>query len=1164
MKVTVDGKIYEAQPNETVLQLLWRTGIGVPTLCYDERLKPFGSCFLCVVEVEGRWNAMPSCATKVQDGMVVHTKTDKIKNLRKANLELLLSNHYADCFAPCKVACPAGIDIQGYIAYIADGKYLEALKLIRERNPLPGIIGRVCTHPCEQACRRNLVDTPVSINFLKRYVADMYKDKPELFIPEMKEEKDHKVAIIGAGPAGLSCAYYLRLEGFKPTIYEALPKAGGMLRYGIPEYRLPKERMEEEIDYIRNMGVEIKYNSRLGNDFTINDLKSQGYKSIFLAIGAHKSYGMRVEGEDLDGVISGIDFLREVEMGNAPKIGKNAIVVGGGNTAIDAARTLVRLGAENVYIMYRRTEKEMPADPVEIHAAKEEHIQFRFLTNPVNLIEEGGRVKQIECIQMELGEPDDSGRRRPVPIEGSEFKVDADNVIVAIGQFPDLSCIEDVKDNIQKTRWDTIVADEMSLETDMDDVYTGGDCFTGADTVIQAIAAGKRVAYSILRKYRGQDPKVEERPEKVMNVSKGKLDEIDPAEFADEPKIEREKMPEIEVEQRIKNFEEVDTGFTNEQASRESERCLSCGCLDVFECKLRLYSVHYGAKPDKIIGEEHKFAVDKSNPYIIREQNKCILCGRCVNVCNEISASGALGFINRGFATVVGPALGEPLDKTSCISCGECISACPTGALVEKLPLEQPGPWKVKKHSSICPLCSVGCKIDLNIADNMVVKVTPFKEDSAKQVNLCNKGKFEYTIFNEMSRITEPLIRNNGTVKNLSYDDAYKSVSDKLKGIISNQGADKVGVAIDPSLSNEDIFLSMMLAKQTLETDNVYSLSEKILEDDYAVNTFDSFDETDFILTYMTDPKHDYNPVGIKILSAIKEQNASLNMVTSEDTQLDNYSKGKISISNEASPVILSEMIKYLTNSAGFTYESNQHKNIINNILSKYSMTDDFLKKNKITKDQLEELFKKFVSADKPLFVCDLSKLSKEESILVNALSKMFKKKTNREILILLNDSINFMGTHHMSKLTAEKCGIDVLNLKNIDELFADIDKKKLKGLIIIGSHSFADNEVAKLSSVDYVISVAYNKDSAGKYSQIMLPLNTFAEVDGSCFNSENIKYDFKKSLSPINEISNNNLLLKISQHIKPDTIGLKTDKDVIETVEQGLKSNKSVIFNSK
>jgi formate dehydrogenase major subunit len=431
VNIKINGIKYSGDNSETVLDICRKNDIEIPTLCYHEQLKPYGSCFLCTVEIKGaRKKYSLSCSTKIVDGMEIQTDTKDLWIQRKMALELLLSNHYADCIGPCKSTCPSNVDVQGYIAAIAEGDYKEAIKIIKDDNPFPSVCGRVCTRPCEDECRRNLVDECVGIDYMKRYAADRDIADENSYIPPKKPSTGKKIAIIGAGPSGLSCAYYLAKEGHNIDIFEQFEKAGGMVRYGIPEYRQPNDVLDVEIKSITDLGPKIYTNQKLGKDFTINDLKNKGYDAIYIAIGAHNSMKMGIEGENANGIFGGIDLLRDVARGEKPSLGNDVIIIGGGNTAVDTARTSLRLGVRNVTMIYRRTINEMPAHQSEIEDAQEEGVKIAFLTNPIRLIKDkDNHVIEIECIKMELGEADSSGRRRPIPIDGSEFRIMASSVI---------------------------------------------------------------------------------------------------------------------------------------------------------------------------------------------------------------------------------------------------------------------------------------------------------------------------------------------------------------------------------------------------------------------------------------------------------------------------------------------------------------------------------------------------------------------------------------------------------------------------------------------------------------------------------------------------------------------------------------------------------------
>ena len=477
--------------------------------------------------------------------------------------------------APCRLTCPAGLNVQGYVQMVKQGNYRQALEIIMEQLPLPGVLGRICPHECEDACRRCQVDAPVAIRDLKRLAADQF-DPRDIEIP-CDPKIGKKVAIIGSGPAGLSCGFHLAKKGVDAVIFEALPKPGGMLRVGIPDHRLPPEVLDKDIDVITNLGVSIHCHQRLGHDFTVDSLKAEGFDAVFLALGAHKGLSLGIPGEDLQGVRQGVDFLRELNLTGETETGTQVGIIGGGNVAIDVARSAVRMGAKNVTILYRRTRKEMPAWEEEICAAEAEGVVITYLAAPQMVLEKNGRVAGLRVIRMELGEPDSSGRRRPIPVPGSEYDIDIDQLICAIGQQPDISVIEDLAE-VKITRWNTTEVDPVTLATDRAGVFAGGDVQTGPGVAIGAVAAGMEAAESIFRYLTGKDM-AEGRD--VPVAEEPVYRPVDP----DMPHEARYRMPELPVEKRAGNFDEVELGYDPDDGRKEAARCLNCGyCSECMQC----------------------------------------------------------------------------------------------------------------------------------------------------------------------------------------------------------------------------------------------------------------------------------------------------------------------------------------------------------------------------------------------------------------------------------------------------------------------------------------------------------------------------------------------------------------------------------------------------
>lgn len=477
---------------------------------------------------------------------------------------------------PCKATCPIHVNAQGYIALTSKGKFEEALALVKEKNPFPGITGRVCHHPCESKCTRKDVDEPVAIDAIKRFLADYeIEHNKEFPIPEKMEPNGKKVAIVGSGPAGLLCAYDLALLGYKVKIFEALPVPGGMLAVGIPEYRLPRDVLKREIGLLEKLGVEIEVNTKVGKDITIDALISN-YDALFVAIGAHISKRLRIEGEELDGLFGATEFLRKVNLNRKVNVGKNVTVIGGGNAAIDAARTALRLGAKNVTIVYRRSIKEMPANPEEIEDAIDEGIKIDFLSNPKRILGKNNKVTGLECYRMRLGELDESGRRRPMPIEGSEFRIETDMVIPAISQVPELDTLN--KKEIIHKKWRAIDADPVTLQTSVKGIFAGGDAVTGPKTFIEAMAAGRKAAISIDRYLNGKDLKKGREKEGSYETEI----EVDTKGI---PYAARKHPLKIDLSKRRENFKEVNFGFDEERTIEEAKRCLNCGgCSECMEC----------------------------------------------------------------------------------------------------------------------------------------------------------------------------------------------------------------------------------------------------------------------------------------------------------------------------------------------------------------------------------------------------------------------------------------------------------------------------------------------------------------------------------------------------------------------------------------------------
>jgi formate dehydrogenase major subunit len=904
VELVVNGRKVTARPGQTILDTVRAQGLDeIPTLCHDPKLEPYGSCFLCVVEVKGSPRLVPACVTRVRDGMEVTTRSERITHARRTALELLLSDHYADCVCPGRLACPAGVDIQGYLSLARLGYYHEALALIRERNPLPVVCGRVCVRKCELQCRRNAVDEPVGINFVKRFVSQ-HGDGKEAGSGTPKPT-GKRVAIVGGGPAGLTCANYLTLGGHSVTIFEALPKLGGMLRYGIPEYRLPRAELDEEIDRILKLGVEVMPGKKLGRDFSLDDLiQREKFDVVFLAVGAPLGKKMGIPGEEgVAGVELALDFLRDVELHGPPRLYGKVAVVGAGNSAIDAARTALRCGAEEVTILYRRTRTEMPAHHEEVEAAEKEGVRLEILVAPLAVLSEEGRLTGVRCTRMTLGEPDASGRRKPIPIPRSDFEYPCDVLFSAIGQDADLAPFRNEPEGtrLAVTRHATLEADPSTLATKRAGVFAGGDVVSGPSVVIDAIAHGRLAAEAIdhyLRTGRVAGPRP---PFVSRREAFGPLPDW---LFEGVPHSARYRMPERDPRERTQDFGQVELGLSEPQMKDEAIRCMECGCKAVFGCDLKRYATEYQVDLSRFAGAVRRHRVDASHPLITLDPNKCILCGRCVRACADLVGLSVLGFVGRGFSTVVGPALGRPLAETTCIACGACIETCPTGALESRLPYGRQGPWKASPHPSICGFCSVGCRLDVHVvSDGLLWATSP--EGPTADGDLCLKGRFGTGLIHGADRLRRPLVRRNGKLIETDWDEAIRQAADVLRECRNQESTVGLAVLAGHRMTLEECFLSRHLAKTALAAPQVGSFGQHrrggprrdldgILGETASTCVREDIDTADMVLLVGADPSATHPVLAMAVRRAAKRgaeiaaiNSSKIDLIRSGDLWLD-------------------------------------------------------------------------------------------------------------------------------------------------------------------------------------------------------------------------------------------------------------------------------------
>ena len=1087
LRLNINGKEVTGRRGQTILDVARENGIEIPTLCYDDRMKIYGSCGLCVVEAEGIPKLLRACATEIGPDMVIKTNTEKLKANRKIALELLLSDHTGDCRPPCILACPGQTDCQGYVGLIANGEFKEALKLIKEQLPLPASIGRVCPHPCEDECRRELKEEPVAIAWHKRFVADLDLQDSDVFMPDMKPASGKSIAVVGGGPGGLSAAYYLLTEGHAVTIYDMMPEMGGMLKYGIPQYRLPKDVLNREIDIIEAMGAKMVNNVRIGEGVTLDHLRSH-FDAVYLSIGCWESSPMRCAGEELEGVIGGIHFLRNVVENRPTYIGQRVAIVGGGNTAMDACRTAVRLGASEVINLYRRTREEMPAEEIEIVEAEEEGVEFKFLVSPLEVMGENGKATSIRLQKMELGEPDASGRRRPVPIEGAEEIIEVDSVIVAIGQYVNVDGFEEV----EKTKYDTISVDPSSFSTSLPGVFAGGDAINdNLKIAIQAIGDAKNAAKIIDGYLKGLDV----RYEKPYLVTR---DDVTAEEFEDRPLQHRPHMGHLAAEVRRHNFEEVADGFTLEAAVEDAKRCLECGCHDYFECKLIDYSNQYQVEPERLAGEMHHRKVENTHPFIDRNPDKCILCGLCVRVCSEVMDVTALGLVDRGFDAVVKPAMDHPLRETDCISCGQCISVCPVGALQERLLLDKSVPVETQAVDTICGYCSVGCHTRLETRGGMVVRSLPVTGNPVDGGLLCVKGRFGFDMAQTHGRLTVPMIRKNGELTEASWEEALLLVAKKSQGLAYQYGSESVAVSVSDHWTNEDIFTVKRFADDVIKTPYLFTLNNPangigdVFGLDASPNTMDELLRTEVILLVGSSVMRDHAIAGLKIKDAVKENGATLVTINSCATKADEWASHKFQPENQ---------VHFLKEIAAALIQSG--KNPVAAV-GLQELTDHL--KDVAISDEAQQVANLYGSAKSAMIVFDQKAVTTEAAqMLANiaVLSGHIGKPRRGLLQLKPQNNSQAMPLMNISGDAAE-----------LNHLLAE---NQLKALLVFGE----DYPAEALKNLNFLAVMDTHLTPTAQMADVVLPAASFSESQGTYTSAERRIQKLTQALPPLPGLEN-------------------------------------------
>jgi formate dehydrogenase major subunit len=1134
--LNINGQEIQCEPGLTILQAARQYNIEIPTLCHDERVKNYGACGICVVEVEGSPKLVRSCSVEAAPGMVIQTDTEKVIASRKVTLDFILSDHTGDCRPPCTKACPGNTDCQGYVGLIANGEYQEALKLIKEQLPLPASVGLVCPHPCETACRRQLVEEPVAIAALKVFAAENDLNSGQFFIPEMKPASGKRVAVIGSGPAGLTAAYFLTIVGHAVTIYESMPQPGGMLRYGIPEYRLPKKILDQEIEIIKSMGVQLVVNTKIGKDISLEDIRNQN-DAVFLGIGAWKYSRIGCSGEDLPEVIGGIDFLRGVALNQPEPIGARVAVIGGGNTAMDAARTAVRLGAKKVMVLYRRTRDEMPAEDLEIHEAMEEGIEFNFLVAPDSILEENGKVSAIRMQKMELGPVDSSGRRSPVPMPGKIETIEVDTIIAAIGQQVDMTGFSEVG----ASRWQTIAIDDNSFMTNLPGVFAGGDGVTGPGIAIAAVGQGKKAA-DVMDSYLAGNAIPYRAPYLVENQ------DLTEADFEQIKPVDRVIIKIEDPVERRQNFLEVAGRMSAEDASREGNRCLECGCRDYFECKLIKYANQYNADPNYIKGAKHRLMDTDQHPFIERDTAKCILCGLCVRICDEVMGVNALGLVERGFDTVVQPEFGMPLRKTACISCGQCVSVCPTGALLEKSPLIKNIPLRATETNTTCSFCGLGCQQIACSHGHLVIRMLP-----AEKEVLCSKGRFGFGGYFG-PRLETPLQKINGVLTECSWAEAYEHISQRIQAGFK-KGEQSAALFAAPNLTMEEAVAASELGQNVLGTSNLGSFTDDVsrrLKNLWGISlpahSSDEVESSDLILMVGSFNENQVMPVSVR---RAVNQGAKLIVLSQEPSLVDELADLRICPGqDENSTQLLREVLAATVNVNSVDHERIKDKSGYKALLAELQSI--------VPGEIALKIAAMYLEAKSPMIIID-GFLATAEA--VNSLADL-------ALIGVPKDSLRSNGIMVVSP-GANAAGLWQAGFRSdTRELIAALVDREVKNVFVLGEDPVGGGAIdpTVLESIELLVVLSPFSTATAMLADVVLPASTPLETNGHYLSSTGRKSELNQILTPPSGKDNLQILRELINAINAKTKDLSLNvnvpnRDLEETKAQFIIAAESPLF---
>ncbi len=820
--LNINGNDIVAEKDLTILEVAKRSDITIPTLCHVAGKPAEHPCEVCVVEVDGEDELVRSCVALAKDGMVIQTESEAVIKHRQERLAIISETHFGDCKAPCNLTCPGQINVQGYIAHVAKGEYEEALRVVMDRNPIPFSVGRVCPRFCETRCRRILIDEPVSINHLKRFVADWCMEHEiDLKIPKDKPT-GKRIAVIGGGPAGLTAAWFLTKKGHEVTIFEAAPKLGGNLRYGFPDYKIPKEIVDYEVNSILRMGINVRLSQRWGVDFTLQDLKDTGYDATFIGIGATVDVPFDVPCTDKENVYTATNYLRMINEGRDLVLGSKAAVIGGNNIAMEVARSLVRQGVEQVTVVYPRARLEMPANQRNVKEAEAEGVQFLLMASPSGLCavpDKNHRLK-LDLIRMKLGEPDKKGKRDILPIPESTNTLSVDTVISSLGVMAVAGEMTggQLESELKMKAGGMFHANPRSSETSVKGVFAGGDAAIGSKSVIQAVVSARRAANNINAYVMGceKDP-----ADDRFNFTRGKgFDDVSLANFEGIDINLREKMPTRPPEVCTQDYDEVKLGFTEKMARREAERCLKCGCTAFERCDLKELDIQNKININKTgMGKVPVYAIDESHRAITVDPNKCIFCGKCERSCEyDALEVRAKSFDDKGRP------VGLVIDfKDNCVSCGKCVDNCSTGALNKKNRIVPIQSEEVREIRTTCPYCGTGCQMILKVKGQTLMEVTADPEVGPNYGDLCVKGRFGHGFIHHPDRLTTPMIRRKKgmPLEPVKWDEALDFMGQAFSKIRGEKGPDALAGLSSARCTTEENYAFQKFFRAGVGTNNV-------------------------------------------------------------------------------------------------------------------------------------------------------------------------------------------------------------------------------------------------------------------------------------------------------------------------------------------------------